>query len=733
MLIAPVPPNETARVALLRSLQLLDSEPEEIFDRVTRLLARLLDVPMALVSLVDSDRQWFKSRVGLSANETPRDLAFCAHAILDTKPLIVSDASQDARFFDNPLVTDMDGPQIRFYAGVPLFSVGGLGLGTLCAVDTKPHQLSAADMQSLLDCGEIVRRELLQRELLLAAQQETDLNRRALTASQTHLYAVFEQAAVGMARVGLDGHFLQVNCKLCEIIGYSETELMALDFQQITHPDDLGGDLHLLQQTLAGKRDQYTLEKRYIRKGGEIVWINLTVSLARNSAGKPDYFISVIENIHVRKQAEAALQALRLNLEHEVDERTRQFRSLLINSPDAYLGIDDSGRIFDWNPQAERTFGWSLTEAVGQRMSELLLPTHSRAAHEREITFLLAMGQKSVLSQRIEFVAMARDGREFPVEMSLCVLPSENGHRFSAFVRDISERKQAERALRRSREQIRAIADNVPAMIAYIENDRTYSFASAGFRSLAQIEPGTMIGKTYEEVWGAEAAAQMEPYFLRALAGERVEFEAKDIRHEKFWQTRIEPDIKEGQVLGFYSMSSEVTGLKLAELTYRREAHLDLLTGLPNRRALMERLREALIRCDRNARALGVLFLDLNRFKRINDNYGHDVGDDLLRQFAERLGRMVRRSDMVARLSGDEFVLVIESLTDGWSDAHMLAQKIKDNMAEPFLLDGHLEQVGASVGVIVHKSGDANTVESLLAAADKAMYENKRTRERAII
>lgn len=727
MLIAPLPPNESARLALLRALQLLDSDPEEIFDRVTRLLARVLDVPIALVSLIDSERQWFKSRCGLDASETSRDLAFCAHAILDTKPLVVADAREDLRFFDNPLVTD--GPKIRFYAGVPLFSAEGLGLGTLCAIDTKPRQLSPEDLAALIDCADIVRRELLQREILLKSRHETDMNQRALAASQTHLYAVFEQAAVGMARVGLDGRFLQVNRKLCEIVGYSETELMALDFQQITHPDDLGGDLDLLQQILAGQRDQYMLEKRYFCKGGETVWINLTVSLARNGEGNPDYFISVIENIHARKEAEAALQALRLNLEHEVDERTRQLRSVLIHSPDAYLSIDENGKILDWNPQAENTFGWSAAEALGRRMGELMVSPKSRTAYEREIGFLLEMGQHSALSQRVEFTAIDRNGLEFPVEMSISVLPSESGLRFSAFLRDIRERKQIESALRRSREQIRAIADNVPAMIGYVNNDMTYGFASAGFRTLIQMEPGTMIGKTPAEILGAEAAAEVEPFYNRALTGERVEFELKGAQSERFWHTRLEPDIKDGQVLGFYAITSEVTGFKLAEMTYRREAHLDVLTGLPNRRALTERLREALIRSDRSAQALGILFLDLNRFKRINDNYGHEVGDDLLRQFAERLGRVVRRSDMVARLAGDEFVVVIESLTGGWSDAHRLAQKIKDNLVEPFLLAGQLEQVGASVGVTVHKPGDDNTVESLLADADKSMYENKRTRD----
>ena len=126
---APLPPDEAERLALLHALALLDSPPEPALDRITRLAARLLNVPIALVSLIDRDRQWFKSRVGLDATETPRDQAFCAHAILQTAPLVVGDATQDPRFLDNPLVTDA--PGIRFYAGVPIRTSGGVALGTL--------------------------------------------------------------------------------------------------------------------------------------------------------------------------------------------------------------------------------------------------------------------------------------------------------------------------------------------------------------------------------------------------------------------------------------------------------------------------------------------------------------------------------------------------------------------------------------------------------------------------
>jgi GAF domain-containing protein len=158
MIEAPIPANEPDRLAALQELRILDTPAEERFDRLTRIARDLFQVPIALVSLVDAKRQWFKSKIGLDASETPRAISFCGHAILGNDPFVVENAVEDSRFADNPLVTAP--PGIRFYAGMPLRSVTGTKLGTLCIIDRTPRRFSADDARRLRDLAAWAEREL---------------------------------------------------------------------------------------------------------------------------------------------------------------------------------------------------------------------------------------------------------------------------------------------------------------------------------------------------------------------------------------------------------------------------------------------------------------------------------------------------------------------------------------------------------------------------------------------
>jgi CheY-like chemotaxis protein len=155
---AAIPDDEERRLGSLHSLRILDSDPEEGFDRITRLASALFDVPIALVSLVDEDRQWFKSCHGLGIKETPRDAAFCAHVVHDREPMIVPDTFLDARFADNPLVVNE--PRIRFYAGCPLILDDGACIGTLCVIDTRPRVPAGSDLARLRDLADLAVQEI---------------------------------------------------------------------------------------------------------------------------------------------------------------------------------------------------------------------------------------------------------------------------------------------------------------------------------------------------------------------------------------------------------------------------------------------------------------------------------------------------------------------------------------------------------------------------------------------
>jgi diguanylate cyclase (GGDEF)-like protein len=175
MIVPKIPSNEALRIQTLLSLNILDTPPEERFDRLTRIAKRVFNVPIALVSLVDVDRQWFKSCQGLSATQAPRDISFCGHAILGDDIFVIPDAASDIRFFDNPFVTKA--PHIRFYAGCPLVIGEGCKLGTLCIIDDKPRTFSEEDRNVLRDLASMVEQEI--KAMQLATRDElTGLSNR---------------------------------------------------------------------------------------------------------------------------------------------------------------------------------------------------------------------------------------------------------------------------------------------------------------------------------------------------------------------------------------------------------------------------------------------------------------------------------------------------------------------------------------------------------------------------
>jgi PAS domain S-box-containing protein len=434
---------EAARLRALDAYRVLDTAPEACFDRLTALAADLFDAPIALVSLVDAERQWFKSSVGVDAESAPRSMAFCAHAIElgANATMVVEDATLDPRFEANPLVTGV--PNIRFYAGAVLTGADGFNLGTLCVIDTKPRPApSEKDLRRLKTLAGVVVGELELRRLRAIEGERARFERlanavagvgywrldvatrritwsdqmfltyglvpgaepaleaamamahpedratgeervrRALETGQgwsdgltriirpggeiryvegrgvceydetgvvtaivgamvditkrkrAELAAAeadaarranielfenaFDYAAIGMALVGLDGRFLKVNPAFCDLVGYGPAQMLGLDFQTITHPDDLETDLDHLAQLTAGEISSYQMEKRYIRADRSVVSVNLSASMVTEADGKPRHFIAQVQDLTARKAVEAELRQARVEAEAAV-------------------------------------------------------------------------------------------------------------------------------------------------------------------------------------------------------------------------------------------------------------------------------------------------------------------------------------------------------------------------------------------------------------------------------
>lgn len=222
------PINETDRINTLRSLNILDTQAEERFDRLTRLAARMFDVPIALVSLIDEDRQWFKSATGLDASETHRDISFCGHAILGDEIFNIPDATQDERFADNPLVT-MD-PSIRLYVGCPLKAHDGAKMGTLCLIDQKPRELSKEDLQALRDLADMAEQEL-------AASQLATLDDLTMISNRRGFALLAEKALQMSARNGLPASLIAIDLdkfkQINDQFGHTEGDKALIAFTDI--------------------------------------------------------------------------------------------------------------------------------------------------------------------------------------------------------------------------------------------------------------------------------------------------------------------------------------------------------------------------------------------------------------------------------------------------------------------------------------------------------------------
>ncbi|HLE69528.1 MAG TPA: histidine kinase dimerization/phospho-acceptor domain-containing protein, partial [Vicinamibacteria bacterium] len=292
-----LPENEAERLEALARYEILDTPPEQAFDDLTMLASHTLDVPIAVVSLVDEARQWFKSSVGIDVRETPREYAFCAHAILGKDVMVVGDALRDERFQDNPLVTTY--PGLRFYAGAPLLTEDGFALGTLCLADRKPRELTSDELELLRALARQVVSRLEERRkvaALVRAMSERDQ-------AQHELDRFFDLSLDMMCVADFDHNFTRVNPACTRTLGYSREELLQRPYLEFIHPEDRISTVKTAASVGSGSQ-VHAFENRYRCKDGSYKWLSwaATASLVEKR------IYAAARDITDRKHAEEALR-----------------------------------------------------------------------------------------------------------------------------------------------------------------------------------------------------------------------------------------------------------------------------------------------------------------------------------------------------------------------------------------------------------------------------------------
>lgn len=411
-------------------------------------------------------------------------------------------------------------------------------------------------------------------------------------------------------------------------------------------------------------------------------------------------------------------------------------RMILDSALHAIVSMDARGIITDWNPQAEKLFGWSADEAIGRDLAELMIPERFRAAHRAGLKRFLQSGVRRVLNQRLELFALRRDGCEFPIELCVSVFTSETGPTFTSFISDISERKQVEE----ERRKLSRVVEQTPTPVIITDVKGNIEFVNQAFLATSGYAAGEVMGKNPRILKSGRTPVQQYVDMwnqLKAGATWRGELCNRRKSGELYWVLAVISPLKDaqGRITHYVGVQEDITLRKRMEDELRKAARTDALTGLANRALFCDRLHQAVLRARRSRDyRFAVLFLDFDRFKLINDGLGHEAGDELLKEIAERLRHAVRSGDTIsrespehttARFGGDEFVVLLDGIKSP-QDATIVADRLLTAFAQPFRVRGHEVFATASIGIVSSDLvSDVADVEEFLRNADTAMYEAK--------
>jgi diguanylate cyclase (GGDEF)-like protein/PAS domain S-box-containing protein len=556
------------------------------------------------------------------------------------------------------------------------------------------------------------------------ARLQRRVRRRAVAASERRLR---EHAGVGITRVDMDGRYTEVNQKFCDMLGYTREELLGRRTREVTLPEDYGPGAAFREQARLGHATVSIAEKRYVRKDGGYVWARRTMSPTYDETGAVTEMINVVEDITERKAAEDA------------HAREHTLLRTIIDALPHYIYVKDrSGHLTMANQSWLTARGFRLDQIRGKSLYDVFPADLARLLDAQEKP-IVEKGESIIdLPQHVNFTKP--DGTAVERWSLTTKVPLRDSEGTIIGVvgisRDITERKRIEDSLQESEQQLRAMFENADVGISVTGLDLKFLRVNDKYCSI--------VGYTREEMLAMSVTDINLPENVPAL----MHYRDSIARGEAVEQTREKQLLRKDGSLVWVSMATSVvraadgtpryfiaviqdiseakraaTLLKESEEQYRRLAHYDALTRLPNRSLFYDRLAHAIAQARRNVWTLAVLFIDVDRFKHVNDTFGHTAGDVLLKTVSERLAECVRSDDTVGRLSGDEFAIVLSRISAP-EDAATVAQKIVDALNQPFQLEGAELFVTASIGITVYPN-DSDDQDALIRNADVAMYRAK--------
>ena len=544
---APTPASETARLETVRALKILDTDPEESFDRLAQLATTIFAVPIAHVSLIDEHREWFKAKCGVSAAEGERRTAFCAHTILSDDPLIVEDTHLDERFRDNPKVTD--DPAILFYAGVPLKTRSGLVVGALCIKDYKPRSFPQDRVQILQQLAEIV---------------VEGMEHRLVEAELRKWEYVFNRAEWGISIVDGDNPTLDVlNASFAKMHGYTVDELAGRPIEDIFAPQCKKEAAR--QTRIVLERGHSIYENEHLRKDGSTFPVQVDATAVRDRKGKLLYRAAHVQDITERKRIEEELRFKNTILSTEQE-----------TSPDGILVVDQQGAIISYN----RRFAdmWGIPNDV--------LATES---DDRALRFV-----RDKLVDPGRFLARVKYLYDHPAETDSDVIHLKDGRvfdRYSAamkgngenygrvwYFRDVTDRVRAERSLRESEQRLARILESAMDAIVTVDEEGRISLFNAAAEDLFRCSANDVIGQPFDRF-------ASKP-FEKLLENCKTAFRRKGARKRYVWApeglTAVRSDGEE------FSVEATISQVDIAEGKYFTIILRDVHERLEAERRLQE-------------------------------------------------------------------------------------------------------------------------------------------------